>query len=201
MTNNKHHKAMTTTLDRIKDNHPCGDGWRKLIRSLNKTKADDASVSIRHIIESNGIADAIWALRAVDGHDREIRLYVAWCAEQVLPIYEKEYPNDNRPRLSIQAAKDYANGLIDDAARAAARASAESATLDATSDSARAAARAAARSAAIGAAIGAKDGAARAASALDAAAWDTARQAQKTELIRVCECVEKVIDPYPTNPA
>ena len=149
---------MTTTLNKIKDNAPCEVGWRNLLVSLNKTQADDAPVSIRHIIESNGVGDAIWALRAVDGRDREIRLYAAWCAEQVLPLYEQAYPNDNRPRLAIQAARDYANGLIDDAAWAAAR--------DAAWD----------------------------------AAWDAARGVQKIELIRVCECVEQGVDPYPTTP-
>jgi hypothetical protein len=39
-----------------------------------------------------------------------------------LHIYEADYPNDNRPRLAIQATRDYADGKIDDAARDAARA-------------------------------------------------------------------------------
>lgn len=160
---------MFTTLNQIQACSPCEDGWRTLLSSLKKTHADDVPVSIRHIIESNGVEDAIWALRAVDGHDREIRLYAASCAEQVLPLYEQAYPNDNRPRYAIQAARDYANGLIDYAARAAAR------------DAAGAAAWATARDAAW------------------AAARDAARDAQKTELIRVCECIEHGIDPYPID--
>ena len=51
-------------------------------------------------------------MRAVDGKDKEIRLFAADCAEFVLPIFEKEYPNDDRPRKAIQAARDYANGLM-----------------------------------------------------------------------------------------
>jgi hypothetical protein len=31
-------------------------------------------------------------------------------AEKVLPIFEKEYPNDFRPRKAIEAIRDWANG-------------------------------------------------------------------------------------------
>ena len=115
---------MNTTLNKIKSHRPCRDGWEKLVTYLGKTEADDDELSIATIIESNGIKDAIWALRAVDGHDKEIRLFAADCAESVLHIYEDKYPGDDRPRKAIQAARDYANGLIDAAARDAARAAA-----------------------------------------------------------------------------
>jgi len=107
---------MNTTLNKIKSHRPCKDGWEKLITYLGKTEADDDELTIATIIESNGIQDAIWALRAVDGHDKEIRLFAADCAESVLHIYEDKYPGDDRHRKAIQAARDYANGLIDAAA-------------------------------------------------------------------------------------
>jgi len=44
--------------------------------------------------------------------DKHFRLFAADCAEHVLPLFEKEYPNDDRPRLAIQAARDFANGKI-----------------------------------------------------------------------------------------
>jgi hypothetical protein len=103
---------MTTTLNKIKAHSPCEDGWAKLLLFLNKTQADDEPLSIATIIESNGIKDAVWALRAVEGKDKEIRLFAADCAESVLHIYENKYPNDDRPRKTIQAARDYANGVI-----------------------------------------------------------------------------------------
>jgi hypothetical protein len=74
--------------------------------------------------------------RLVRELDWEPRLFAAACAEHVLPIFEKERPNDDRPRRAIKAARAYARGEIDAAARAAARAAAW--------DAARAAARAAA---------------------------------------------------------
>lgn len=53
-------------------------------------------------------------------NERTARLCAADFAERVLPIFEDAHPGDDRPRLAIQAARDYANGLIDIAAGAAA---------------------------------------------------------------------------------
>ena len=53
--------------------------------------------------------------------------YAVYSAEQVVDIFESKYPNDNRPRLAIEAAKAVLAG--DSAAtRAAARAAADAAT-------------------------------------------------------------------------
>lgn len=45
-------------------------------------------------------------------NERTARLAAADFAERVLPIFEKRCPGDDRPRLAIQAARDFANGLI-----------------------------------------------------------------------------------------
>jgi hypothetical protein len=84
---------------------------------------------------------------------KSLRLFAADCAERVLPIFEKEFPNDDRPRRAIKAARDFARGKISDAARAAARAAAGAAARAA----ARAAAWAAARDAALYAARAAQN--------------------------------------------
>jgi hypothetical protein len=102
-------------------------------------------------------------------------------AESVLPIYEKEYPNDNRPRAAIEAVKAYLAGEISqaelesavDAARAAVDAAADAADA-AAFDAARAADAYAAR--ATYAAYAARATYA-AADAADAAAFDAARAA------------------------
>lgn len=39
------------------------------------------------------------------------RSFLVDCAEHVLPIYEKQYPNDNRPRKAIEVARLNINGL------------------------------------------------------------------------------------------
>ena len=171
---------MTTTLNKIKAHSPCEDGWNKLLNRLGKTQADDEPLSIATIIESNGISDAVWALRAVEGKDKEIRLFAADCAESVLHIYEKQYPNDYRPRKAIQAARDYANGVIgkDELgdARAAAWA-AGNAALDAAGNAALDAAGNAAWAAG-NAAMDAARAARAAAKAARAAAKDAARAAR-----------------------
>ena len=126
---------MKTTLNQIREYSPCESGWKKLLTHLGKTKADDESLSILTILESNGLDDAFWCLRAVNGRDREIRLYAVWCARQV-----QHLNTDPRVSACIDVAERFANGEATDEERAAAWAAARAA--------ARAAAWAAARAAA-----------------------------------------------------
>ena len=62
---------------------------------------------------------------------RTIRLFACDCAERALPLFEREYPNDDRPRKAIATARRYAEGKATnedlDAARDAASAAAEAA--------------------------------------------------------------------------
>jgi hypothetical protein len=81
-------------------------------------------------------------------NQRTSRLFAADCAEKVLPIFEKQYPNDERPREAIEAARAYARGEIGNAASDAARAAAWAAARYAASDAAWGAARVAASHAA-----------------------------------------------------
>jgi hypothetical protein len=171
---------MQTTLNKIKSHSPCGLlepkntnlGWGKLLNHLGKTQSDDEVLELRTILESNGLDDTLWAFRAVEGKDKEIRLFAADCAEMVLPIYEKEYPDDDRPRKAIQAARDYANELISVEQLAAARDAAVAAW----------AAAGAARDAAWAAARDAARDAAWAAWAAARAAWAAARDAARDEI-------------------
>ena len=104
-----------TTLTEIREHSPCTSGWSKLLKSLGKTHADDEPLALEHILDSNGLDDALWALRAVKGHDKDLRLFACQCARLVLPIYEEKYPEDNRPRKAIEAAEKFALGRIDEA--------------------------------------------------------------------------------------
>ena len=97
---------MKTTLRKIEEKRLNDESWTKLLKSLNKTKTDDEPLSILHIIESNGIEDAIWCLRAVEGHDRTIRLFAVWCARQVQHLME-----DPRSLKALDVAEAFANGL------------------------------------------------------------------------------------------
>ena len=142
---------MKTTLNRIRLCHPCEESWKTLLTFLNKTEADNEELSIRTILDVCGVSDAIWALRAVEGHDKEIRLFACDCVESVLHIFESEYPNDSRPRIAIETARRYANGQATkqelDAARSASWDAVSDAAWDAAWDAVWYAARSAAMSA------------------------------------------------------
>lgn len=97
---------MKTTLNKIKAFEPCKDGWLKLLTFLNKKEADDEELSLLDIFESNGLNHAIWALRAVDGFEKEKRLMACDFAESVVHLAK-----DERSVNAIKVSRDYANGL------------------------------------------------------------------------------------------
>lgn len=163
----------TTTLNEIRAERPCRGGWEKLLKHLVKTKADDEPIELLTILDSNGLDDAIWCLR-VTSLERLSRHFQAWCAEQVLHIYEREYPGDMRVRDQIDMLR---NDSASEKSRAAARAAAWYSAWDAALAAARVAARAAAR-------VAARDAARDAARA---AAWDAARDAQEAQLRKMIE--------------
>ena len=167
---------MKTTLNKIREKSPCTNGWKKLLAHLGKTQADDEPLSLITILDSNGLADALWCLRAVEGYDREIRLYTVWCARQVQHLM-----TDKRSLDALDVAERYANGLTTeyelDIARDAARDVAWDAQWDMQWEAACAAQWAAAKDAACAAARHAA-GAARWHAEKDAACdaqWDAAR--------------------------
>lgn len=96
---------MKTTLNKIREYSPCTDGWHKLLSYLGKTKADDEPLEITTILDSNGLDDALWCLRAVEGYDREIRLFAVSCARQVQHLLK-----DQRSLDALDVAERYANG-------------------------------------------------------------------------------------------
>jgi hypothetical protein len=116
---------------------------------------------------------------------RVLHEWAIWCAEQVLHLFEKERPNDQRPRLALEAKRRWLDGDISDDELDAARAAAWAAARDVARDAARdaawaaawAAARAAARDAARAAAWAAAGDVAR------AAAWDAARDDLERRLL------------------
>ena len=96
---------MMTTLNAIRAHQPCADGWAKLLCHLGKTQADDEPLAITTILDSNELDDALWCLRAVEGHGREIRLYAVWCARQVQHLM-----TDPRSIAALDVAERFANG-------------------------------------------------------------------------------------------
>ena len=153
----------TTTLAAIRAASPCESGWKKLLAALGKTKADSEPLDLLTVLNSNGLDDALWVMSFAMPDARLARHFQAWCAEQVLHIFEAVRPDDRRVRDQIEMLRrDDATKAERDAARVAAWASSEAAWA-----SADAAARVAA------------DAAARASAE---AAWASARDAQESRL-------------------
>ena len=138
---------LTTTLYRLRKCHACKDRYAHLVDKLGPKWGDQDKINLLDILKHNGIDDCLWAFRAVVEHpegDQVMRLMAADFAEAVLPIFEKEYPEDDRPRKIIQAARDFANGKITDQEGDAAWAAAQAAAGDTAWDAAWGAAREAA---------------------------------------------------------
>jgi hypothetical protein len=168
--------ASTTTLERIRGASPCPEGWTELLANLGKTKADDEPLPLLTVLDSNGLDDALWVLSYAMPDDRLARHFQAWCAEQVLHIFEAARPGDTRVHEQIAMLRnDDATPEERVAARAAAGAAAGAAALYA----ARAAARAAAGAVAWAAAGEAGDAAWAAAGAV---AWAAVTNAQEKQL-------------------
>jgi hypothetical protein len=121
---------ITTTLNAIRAQHPCEDGWKRLLIDLGKTKADDEPLPLVTILDSNGIDDALWCLRAVKGYAKEKRVFSVWCVRQVQHLL-----TDPRSIAALDVAERFANGLASqeelEAAYCAARAAAAHCAADA----------------------------------------------------------------------
>ena len=155
-----------TTLNRIREHNPCADGWRTLLKHLGKTEADDAPLAYSTILDSNGLDNALWCMRAEPQHSRIWRMYAVRCARRVQHLM-----TDERSLQALDVAERHARGEATDAELDAA--------WDAAGVAVWAAAGAAARSAALAVALAADW-------AADwAAARDTARAEQAADFLRL----------------
>ena len=112
-----------TTLNAIRMHRPCADGWKKLLTHLGKTTADDEPLDLLTILDSNGLDDALWCLRAMPEHDKHWRLYAVWCARQVQHLM-----TDERSIAALDVAERHAHGRATDTELYAAEAAAGDAT-------------------------------------------------------------------------
>ncbi len=180
----------SVTLSGLRKAGACINGYNKVVRMLQgKPFSDEDSerdsyirfahkepVPLPSILESNGLDDALWALRCVPDVDRDARLFAVWCARQVQHLM-----TDQRSINALDAAERFANGMASENERADARDAAWAAARDAAWAAARDAAWAAAWDAAWDTAWAAAWAAAR------DAARAAARDAQKAMFIRMCD--------------
>ena len=154
------------TLQQIRDQSPCSEGWTKLLKSLGNPPMDTV-ISLGDVAKSNNAAGAWRCVRALDWHNEQVRREVI---KALMPSVERaaKHTTDKRVQDCINAIKDWFDGKPADLEAAADAAWA-------AADAAWAAARAA-RAAAEAAAY-----AAYAADAAWAAAWAAARAAEAAE--------------------
>jgi len=114
---------MNIKLEDIRDKHPCADGWKRLVKSLDgRTEGD---VSLSHILDSNGIEDAVWCLRVLPYRDQ--CLFRSDVAELTVHLCD-----DPRPQAAIAAIRAWHAGDISDESLADAADAADAAAYDAT---------------------------------------------------------------------
>ena len=61
---------------------------------------------LNKLIEADNLDWANWLIVRVMNKKQKVQ-YAIFAAEQVIDIYEKKYPTDDRPRKAIEAAKEY----------------------------------------------------------------------------------------------
>jgi hypothetical protein len=94
-----------TTLNKIWAFDPSEAGRDKLLHSLGKAEPDDEPVSMKEILVSLGIEDALWCIRTLD--EETIVRFSHHCAKKVLPIFEKGIPHSsNTTEASTSAVID-----------------------------------------------------------------------------------------------
>lgn len=145
--------SIALTYDEVKALNPCTDSFHRVVKLLggkegwngNRISAAEARAAGCTLNDIVWIASA--AAKTNADVERRLRLWMADCAARVLHIYEKTEASD-APRKAIIAARQFARGEIDAAARLAARAAAWAAALATASAAASAAAWATASAAA-----------------------------------------------------
>ena len=103
-------------MPRIKDIVPCERGYHVFERKdilpwVNTTlyEAEIRGETIGH--EDKTVAQSARLIRPIPGcNERTLRLFACRVAEDVLPIFEQAYPDDDRPRRAIETARRYADG-------------------------------------------------------------------------------------------
>jgi len=97
---------MKITKKWIKKWEPCDEA----VEWIEKQDTEDVFELIDRLRKSN-IKDKYewlcWAIPRLFKIKKDRVRFAIYCAELALPIFEKEYPNDKRPRQAIQAAKSW----------------------------------------------------------------------------------------------
>tara|TARA_R110002167_G_C12229146_1_gene609593 strand:+ start:44 stop:553 length:510 start_codon:yes stop_codon:yes gene_type:complete len=101
----------TTTLNELLKHGPCASGWVKLTGQSSDESTwvgDDEPLGFDEILKSNGLDDALWACRVLEGEDLKLfKLFICDIAERAL-VHVQE--GGSRRKLLIDTARRYLNG-------------------------------------------------------------------------------------------
>ena len=164
------------TIEWLKSKDACHDG---LDWFVEQGKEVEPIPLLKLLIEENQIDWANWLLVRVMDYSQYVS-YAVFAAEQVIKNYEKQYPDDKRPREAIEASKKCIENPSEENKKEAARA-ANSASYSAARAAYWAACAASAASAADSAAWGAVNAAD---SAADRSAYRAARAAKSAKILK-----------------
>ena len=196
---------LTTTLTAIWKHAPLGrKRWKHLLEGLGVAEADEAPLPFERILDINGLDDALWTLRTLEEYNRAARLFACNCAKRALPVFEREYPEDKRPRMAVEAAERFAQGettaenLADaeKAAEAAVNVAEQSKVRDSVKLAAKSAACAAQQDIEYAAAWAAENAARAMDDAVDAAVWNREKSAAWAGLIGEFRLLCRLGGPY-----
>ena len=75
---------ISTTLSDIRAHKPCETGWQRLLTYLNKTRADNDTLPLAKILDSNDLDDTIWVCSTLAGtQQREFYKLCAYLVERL----------------------------------------------------------------------------------------------------------------------
>jgi hypothetical protein len=93
----------------------CHESYDRLAAHLGPDYGLDTPIGLDVVLDVLGLDDCLWALHCVRPEDeaerdRLARAFACDCAERVLSTFERERPDDMRPRAAIAVARRFAAG-------------------------------------------------------------------------------------------
>ena len=96
-------KKLRITNEYIKSLSPCEDRFNNYIQHYENT---DFSIAEFLKLDNITYSDKIWVWKKF-ATINEAAMFGLYCADSVLHIFQNRYPNDDRPRLALQSAREY----------------------------------------------------------------------------------------------
>ena len=88
------------TLEQLREKHACADGYNKLVSTINNIQYKQQRsyigcnythhISVKYILESNGIGDALWVMGVIDDASADIKMFGLYCVALGKPYYRRE---------------------------------------------------------------------------------------------------------------